>query len=100
VTILRMFDPAPVADMMERFGFHFAALPGIRLRQRQFETEAEQNRTLTLLEKRGLDPEGWESEGFLYADLYAAAPAEDFPDLARCLEETRDLLEQEQPQAT
>jgi hypothetical protein len=88
VTILRMFDSAPIAATFERFGFHFAAVPGVRLRQRQFETEEEQARTLKLLVKRGIDTDGWESEGFLYADLFAAAPAGDMDSLVNCLRET------------
>jgi len=89
VTILRLFDPAPVAATMRRFGYHFAPLSDVRLRQRRFESDEEQTRTLELLEQRGIDPEGWESEGFLYADLFAAAPPDDFPVLARRLQETR-----------
>lgn len=88
VTILRMFDSAPIAASFERFGFHCAAVPDVRLRQRQFETEEEQACTLKLLAKRGLDTHGWESEGFLYADLFAAAPARDMAPLVNCLRET------------
>jgi len=92
VTILRMFDPAPIAETVERFGFQFAQVPEVRLRQRRFETEEEQARTLQLLEQRGLNTDGWEADGFLYADLFAAAPAAELPALENCLRETRERL--------
>jgi len=92
VTILRMFDPAQVAATFKRFGYRFEPLKGIRLRQRRFESPAERNGTLKLLEERGVITRGWESEGFQYADLFAAAPPRDFDRLKRCLLETKAAL--------
>ena len=92
VTILRMFDPAPITATFERFGYRFEAMKGIRLRQRRFESPAERNGTLRLLEERGVDTRGWESKGFHYADLFAAAPPRDFPKLKRCLLETKAAI--------
>ncbi len=78
VTILRMFPPEPIAATFNRFGMRFEVVPGVRLRQRRFDDDREQQETLRLLRKRGLDPEGWESTGYLYADLFVGARPVDF----------------------
>jgi hypothetical protein len=85
VTILRMFDSAPIRKTFETFGLRFEQLPGVRLRQRHFADEQEQEKTIQLLRERHIDPAGWEAEGSLYADLFAAAPHADFSCLAGAL---------------
>lgn len=78
VTILRMFDSEPIRRSFEKFGFRFEQVPGVRLRQRYFADDGEKEKTLAVLRERGVDPTGWESEGSLFADVFAAAPAADF----------------------
>jgi len=85
VTILRMFDPEPIARTFAESGYKFVQVPGVRLRQRAFDGAQESDETLGLLQDRGVDSEGWESEGHLYADLFAAAPESDLGDLVDCL---------------
>lgn len=85
VTILRMFAPEMVAATFERFGYRFAPVPGVRLRQRRFDDAREQRETLRLLRERDVDPTGWEDTGYLYADLFAAAPPRDFAALMEAL---------------
>jgi len=89
VTILRMFDPAPIRKTFERFGLEFGIVPSIHLRQRCFADKGEQDETLSLLEARGVSPAGLEEEGILYADLYVGAPADRFTALRRCVRQTR-----------
>ena len=88
MTILRMFDPDPVAQAFSEFGYEFAPVPGVHLLQRRFESDEEQCRTVELLRERGLDSCGLESEGLLYADLFAAAPKAGFGGLIECLSGT------------
>lgn len=89
VTILRMFSPDVVASTFERFGYRFAPVPGVRLRQRRFHDTREQRETLRLLRQRGVDPTGWEDTGHLYADLFAAAPPRDFTALLDAMRAAR-----------
>jgi hypothetical protein len=95
VTILRMFPVESVAKTFEKFGYRFEPAPGVRLRQRRFRDEIEQEETMKLLRERNLDTEGWESTGYLYADLYVAAPAADLDLVLQRMEETRRRLEKE-----
>jgi hypothetical protein len=81
VTILRMFDPSPIQHCFESFRYRFEQVPGVLLRQRHFADENEQAQTIEVIRKRGLDPDGLESEGTLYADLYVGASPSDFEDL-------------------
>lgn len=85
VTILRMFDPAPIARTFAKSGYLFVRVPGVRLRQRAFDGDREFDETIELLHQRGLDPEGWETKGHLYADLFAAASEKDLDELVTCL---------------
>jgi len=95
VTILRMFDPKPVARTFEQYGFAFRRVAGVRLPQRRFGTKDEIRETLHLLDARGVDAEGWETTGRLYADLFAGARPGELHSLVEALEETRDELDAE-----
>jgi len=88
MTILRMFDPDPVAQTFNEFGYVFARVPGVHLLQRRFESKEEQAKTEELVRARGLNPVGLEGEGLLYADLFAAAPKPGFGRLVECLMDT------------
>lgn len=73
MTILRMFDKSEVQASFEAAGWAFKRIDGVRLPQRAFADEDEQEGVLQNLRRLGIDPEGWESHGVFYADLYAAA---------------------------
>jgi SAM-dependent methyltransferase len=72
MTILRMFDPSAVQASFERAGWEFRRIRGVRLPQRAFADLNEQRSIITAIEDRGLNPQGWESLGVMYADLYVA----------------------------
>jgi len=95
VTILRMFPAEPIAKAFAHFGYQFAIVPGVQLRQRRFHDDEEQCETVRILHERGLDTDGLESEGYRYADLYVAARAKDVDFIVTQMEETRLRLETE-----
>ena len=97
VTILRMFAPEPIAATFNKFGYRFETVPGVHLRQRRFHDEKEQDETIRLLRERGLGTDELESTGYLYADLFIAAPSADFAELLRHMEETWQRLETSVP---
>lgn len=92
VTILRMFDSEPIKKSFGEHGYKFAAVPDVHLRQRRFHDEKEQAATIPLVRERGLDPGGLEADGYLYADLFVAAPEADFPPLHQAMSETWQKL--------
>lgn len=92
VTILRMFDPAPVTKTFAAHGYQFAPVPGVHLRQRRFHDEAEQAETMQLARQRGLEVDEFEGRGYLYADLFVGAPAGDLPALMQAMQETHRKL--------
>ena len=89
VTILRMFDPSPIKSVFEAHGFTFGSVPGVRLPQRRFTDVEEREKVLSLLHDRGLDTRDWEDRGKLYADLFVAAPPQQFSLLLERMCETR-----------
>jgi len=87
LTVLRMFSVEAVAQAFSAAGLAFVRVPGVRLRQRRFADAAERTHVLQLLAETGVDPDGWESTGWLWAELYVAAKPERLDDvLARLLE--------------
>jgi hypothetical protein len=89
VTILRMFDTAPIKDSFEAHGLSFAPVPGVRLPQRRFADAEECRKVLFLLHERGVDTREWEDGGKQYADLYVAAPSPQLPELVGRMEEAQ-----------
>jgi hypothetical protein len=89
VTILRMFDVAPIKEVFEAHGLSFAPVPGVRLPQRRFTDPKECQKILSLLHERGIDTREWEDGGKQYADLFVAAPSAQLPLLIERLEEAR-----------
>jgi SAM-dependent methyltransferase len=89
ITVLRMYDVAPVRDCFVTLGYEFERVEDVRLPQRAFVDEREQREVLERLSDRGVEVDGWESLGVLYADLYIAAwpslmaPLRDAMDIAR-----------------
>lgn len=95
VTILRMFDRSPIDDAFTENGFAFGAVPGVRLRQRRFNDAEERQKVLSLLHDRGVDTRDWEDCGGHYADLFIAAPPQQFPLLLERMSKTRSECDSE-----
>lgn len=74
---LRMFDFAPVAEAMKRYGYVTEKLSGRYFRQRRFADAAEQKHVEKLLEKRNLSTQGLEANGHYLAEYYLTRPAAD-----------------------
>jgi hypothetical protein len=89
VTILRMFDHSPIKTAFESRGFTFGAVPGVRLPQRRFTDKEERQKVLSVLHDRSLDTSEWEDRGKHHADLFIAAPPEQFSSLLECMSEMR-----------
>jgi hypothetical protein len=73
MTVLRMFDIGEVESSFNRVGMEVRKVPGVRLAQRGFADDEEMQGVLSVLAEKGIDPDGWESHGVYYADLYVAA---------------------------
>lgn len=71
--VLRMFSYDPVAESLAELGYETAAIEGV-YRQRRFASAEEQAQILATLDDVGVDPEGLEAEGWLYAQLYVSRP--------------------------
>lgn len=89
VTILRMFDASPIETVFEEHGFTFGAVPGVRLPQRRFTDAEERRQVLSLLHDSGIDTREWEDRGKQYADLFIAAPPQQFSLLLERMSQTR-----------
>jgi len=73
LTVLRMFDIDEAESTFNRVGMEVRKVPGIRLPQRGFADDEEMQGVLNVLADKGIDSDGWESNGVYYADLYVAA---------------------------
>lgn len=74
--VLRMFSFEPIREQLASRGY-VTAKGTQPLRQRRFASRAERERILDKLIGQGIDPTGYESEGWLYADLYVSRPVSD-----------------------
>jgi len=95
VTILRMFDLSPIETVFDKHGLTFGAVPGVRLPQRRFTEAEERQKVLSLLHDHGIDTREWEDRGKQYADLFIAAPPQQFSLLLERMSETRSKRESE-----
>ncbi|MFQ5931091.1 MAG: hypothetical protein ACE5MM_01655 [Nitrospiraceae bacterium] len=89
ITILRMFDAAPIRTVFEKYRLEFDRVPGVRLPQRRFTNDRERRDVMELLHDRGLDTHGWEDQGKLFADLFIAAPQKQFSALLERMKATK-----------
>jgi hypothetical protein len=78
-----MFDLSSIQAVFEKYGFKFGAVPGVRLPQRRFVDEKERREVLSLLHERRIDTSGWEDQGKQFADLFIAAPPDQFAKLLK-----------------
>lgn len=90
MTILRMFDPAPIQKCFEEHGYQFGQIEGSHLPQRRFSDPLERNNTIALLKERQVEISDLEENGKLYADLFIAAPAEFYEELRSNIVEARE----------
>jgi|GEM_PF-848971 len=95
VTMLRMFDGTPIKEVFERHGLTFGSVPSVRLPQRRFADAEERKRVIDLLNRHGVDTREWEARGRHYANLYVAAPSEQFDLLRNRMAEVRTELDGE-----
>ncbi|MEV0074179.1 class I SAM-dependent methyltransferase [Amycolatopsis sp. NPDC050768] len=72
--VLRMFSYDPVAASLAELGYQSVGVDGV-FRQRRFASAEEQTQILDTLSSAGMDPEGLETDGWLYAQLYISRPA-------------------------
>jgi SAM-dependent methyltransferase len=72
--VLRMFPFDPVERALAELGYRTARVEGV-FKQRRFASEQEQAQMLETMRQAGVDPEGMEAEGWLYAQLYVSRPA-------------------------
>ncbi|MGH3734302.1 MAG: class I SAM-dependent methyltransferase [Micromonosporaceae bacterium] len=73
--VLRMFPFDPVAERLADMGYQTIGVEGV-FKQRRFASAEEQKLVLETLSATGVDPNGLESEGWLYAQLFISRPAE------------------------
>lgn len=71
--VLRMYSFEPISAHLAALGYRTERVPGLH-RQRRFASVDEQQRVLDTLAANGIDPDGHESDGWLYAQLYLSRP--------------------------
>ncbi|MGH3578528.1 MAG: class I SAM-dependent methyltransferase, partial [Mycobacterium sp.] len=74
IFVLRVFDYAPIAELLGDYGLVTDRLPGT-FPQRQFADATERAAALRDVRRRGLDPTGRESAGWFHADCFVSRPA-------------------------
>jgi len=72
LTVLRVFDPTPIADRLSHHGLETVTVPRVLLPQRRFHDSAEQRDIVRVIEEKGLDPAP-ERSGRHFAKLLVAA---------------------------
>jgi hypothetical protein len=72
---LRMVPYGPVADSLGELGYETMRIDGV-FRQRRFASAQERSGVLDSLAAAGIDPEGLEADGWLYAEIHLSIPAD------------------------
>jgi len=75
--VLRMFSYEPLAAVFAERGLITERLQGATFVQRRFRDVGEFESTIMILEERGIDTAGFESEGLFHADLFLSRPKAD-----------------------
>ena len=89
MTILRMFDTQSISSVFERYGYRFEPVPGITLKQRKFIDDKEKREVIQILRKMGVSTQQFEDTGELFANLYIAAPPDQFSALKKRINNTK-----------
>jgi SAM-dependent methyltransferase len=71
--VLRMYPFAPIEECLAGFGYETVQDERV-FRQRMFVTPEEQAQVLATLAEVGVDPQGLEADGWLYARLFISRP--------------------------
>jgi hypothetical protein len=87
--VLRMFSYEPVAESLAELGYETTSIHGV-FRQRRFASSDEQAQILDTLSATGVDPQGLETDGWLYAQLYVSLPRGAATGLAPALHALRE----------
>jgi SAM-dependent methyltransferase len=74
VFVLRVFDYAPIADLLSGYGLVTENL-GMTFRQRRFADDTERQAAIHDVRARGLDPAGIEASGWYHAECFVTRPA-------------------------
>ena len=72
--VLRMFSYEPVAESLGELGYETVQVEGL-FKQRRFASPQEQSEVLGNLSAAGVDPQGLEADGWLYAQLFLSLPS-------------------------
>ena len=86
MTVLELFDSAPIAEAFTEHGYRFGRLP-VRMPQRRFVDEEEREGVIETLRQRGVNTDSLESETQMFAGLCIAAKPERFDALTECVTE-------------
>ena len=84
MSVLELFDPAPIAEAFTEHGYRFGHLP-VRMPQRRFADEDERKGVIEALRQRGVQADAQESEHQMFAGLCIAAKPERFDALTECV---------------
>lgn len=71
--VLRMFPFEPIEAAFAGYGYQTVRVDRM-FRQRRFISPDEQTQVLDTLSAVGVDPSGWETDGWFYAQLYVSRP--------------------------
>lgn len=74
IFVLRVFDYAPIADLLSSYGLVTEKL-GMTFPQRRFSDTAEQEAAIRDVRRHGLDPAGKEAAGWFHAECFLTRPA-------------------------
>ncbi|KAM0502196.1 hypothetical protein ACHAP8_003732 [Fusarium lateritium] len=75
-TVIRTASYNDIASALKQYGLVTENLPGLVLRQRRFASAQEQNDAVAHVLARGLDPIGYEDQGYLCAEVFVSRPVE------------------------
>jgi SAM-dependent methyltransferase len=84
MSVLELFDPAPIAEAFAEHCYRFGQLP-VRMPQRQFIDAEEREGVFETLRQRGMQADALESENQIFAGLFIAAKPDRFDALAECV---------------
>lgn len=89
--VLRMFSFEPMREMLRQQDY-VVFKGGRPFRQRRFASELERDKTLARLREMGLSTDRLEEDGWLYADLFLAVPAQDRDALTNLPVELKEVM--------
>jgi hypothetical protein len=75
--VLRMFDYRSIAETINQHDLATERLDGVTFVKRRFRDAAEFENALRLIQARGLDPVGKETEGVYHTELFVSRPSAD-----------------------